>query len=124
MEKFFIAPRLEESPLVSLDPNSGILKVTGDILLDKEETKLFFSTTIDWLKSYASNPNTQSILILDLGYYNEYATESVINLINILQQIPNSSIQWLMDEDNEDQEEMGEYLSSLITVPFNFQYVT
>lgn len=124
MKKFYIEPQLEESPLVSFDPISGILKITGDILLDQEETKLFFAPAIDWLKNYAQKPNSHTVLVLDLGYYNEYATKSIINLINVLEQILKSSVQWLMDEDDEDQEEMGKYFASLITIPFIIQFST
>lgn len=124
MKKFYIEPQLEKSPLVSFNPTSGIFKIVGDILLNQEETKLFFAPVIDWLKNYIQKPNLQTVLVLDLGYYNEQATNSIIRLINVLGQISSSSIQWLMDEDDEDQEEMGKYLASLITIPLTIQFST
>src|ERR1035437_9399454 len=115
-----IAPT-KNTPEVVLNPD-GFIKIIGRSM---NANVIEFSKQIeDWIDSYICNPADLTCVDFYMEYLN---TNNLIFYISLLKKIETVRLKnkkfmvnWYYDEGDEDILEKGEYISSVVEVPFNF----
>jgi hypothetical protein len=115
-----IAPT-KNTPEVVLNPD-GFIKIIGRSM---NANVIEFSKQIeDWIDSYICNPADLTCVDFHLEYLSTNNQKFYITLINKIKPIKLKNkkyiINWYYDEGDEDILEKGEYISSVVEVPFNF----
>jgi hypothetical protein len=109
-------------PYVSLDPKTGIMEISG--ISRPEDIFKFFNPITNWLYEYANKPNSKTVLMLKLMYFNSGTAHVILKIINLMNTLYNNGykieIHWYYAEDDEESLEAGEDYASLVDVPFTF----
>jgi len=109
----------EDTPKIILDKANGIFEISGRSL--PEDSAEFYQPIIDWLDSYAGEPNDSTNFVFKLEYFNTASSKLILDVLSKLEDISNISVDWYFHEDDEDMEEAGEEFSELVEVPFEFK---
>lgn len=109
----------EQTPQVILDKEKNIFEFSGRSLTDKASE--FYKPVMAWMTKYAESPNPKTELMFNMEYMNTASSKVLFDLFAILQGIDGGKIIWCFQEDDEDMEETGEELSSLVKVPFEMR---
>lgn len=106
-------------PEVILNQEKGIFTIRGKSI--PEDSNSFYSPIFKWFDQYFENPNKETILFLQLEYYNSSSARSIANLIKIFDDKYNSGynvkVIWSYNPDDEAMKESGEDFSLLFSVP-------
>lgn len=109
------------SPEVILDP-AGFIRFKGRSIL--EDSASFYEPVIDWLDNYVSSPATQTVVDIELEYFNSATAKFIITIIQLLSTVTfrnrKLKVNWYYEEGDEDILERGEYIASVLEVNFNF----
>ena len=114
------------SPKVDFNPTNGILKIIGRSI--PENPVKFYQPIEDWICEFI-NTNPKDILLnIHLDYLNTHSTECILILMKKLEAYYKSSnnnvkVFWNFDEDDEDMEALGEDLSSIAQIPFEYKEI-
>ena len=108
------------TPEIILNPD-GIIKISGRSM--SENLREFYKPIENWVDSYICNPADLTCIDFCLEYSS--GTNSII--FSILKKIKyirlknkKLIVNWYYEEGDEDIFEQGEYLSSVLDIPFNF----
>jgi len=109
------------TPRIKLDATSGLLIFFGRSI--PENPIKFYEPIEKWFKKYLQTNPSQIIFQIHLDYLNTHSTECVLILMKILESYYKSSkadvkIIWNFDEDDEDMDDLGKDLSTLVDIPF------
>ncbi len=119
MEKL-ILKETKHSPLVVLDPQTGVFELKGSSFLDNAHE--FYTPVIEWLKEYTKSPAPKTKILFDLNYINTSSQRMVFDLlkrVNIMFKAGSQlSIEWLYDENDYDLRDVGEDLLSFMDFPY------
>jgi len=115
-----IAPT-KSTPEVILDPDGGIIIRGRSMVANVIE----FSKQIeDWIDKYICNPADLTCVDFYLEYIDTNNFKIYISLLSKIESVKLKNkkyiINWYYDEGDEDIIEKGEYISSVVEVPFNF----
>ena len=121
-ENSYTAEQSNKTPLINFDAQSGIFELKGKSI--PENSIQFYIPLFNWLDNYIKNPAPQTILNIQLDYFNTSSAKCVVDLFKKLEQLSKNSkgeatINWLYDEQDEDMLEAGEDYKSIINIPFN-----
>jgi hypothetical protein len=109
------------TPEVLLDPK-GIVKIKGRAI-DETRTK-FSDQTMKWIDSYVLKPAATTKVTIALEYLNSFNSIFLASVLKKLSQVNQQSkklsIQWYIEEDDEDLLERGRYISSTFNLPIEF----
>ncbi len=95
----------------------GIIIVRGRII--PEDTADFFRRTfLQWTNLYIKPPASQTKIHITLEYTNSSATEELLNWMRLFEQVPNTTVFWHYDVDDEDMLEYGEDFMSILNLHF------
>jgi hypothetical protein len=115
-----ILKETKQSPLIILDPKSGVFELKGSSFLDNAHE--FYTPLIAWVKEYAKNPQPSTRILFELNYVNTSSQRMMFDLLKEVNLIFKSGhsvhIDWLYDEDDYDLKEVGEDLLSFMDFPF------
>jgi hypothetical protein len=80
----------------------------------------FYKPLMDWLEEYGKGPNANTVLNVQLEYFNTSSSKCILDLFKKLETISASSltVNWYYEEDDEDMLEAGEDYQAIIKVPF------
>ena len=80
----------------------------------------FYKPLIDWIGSYSQNSNADTVLNVQLEYFNTSSSKCILDVFKKLEAISGSnvSIKWHYEEDDEDMLEAGEDYEAIIDLPF------
>jgi len=109
----------ETSPSINFNKQKNQFNIEGRSLM--EDANKFYKPLQGWLTEYRKNPNPITVLNIRLDYLNTATSRQFFDLFKILEGIPDSKIVWQFSDEDEDMEEMGQELSELVTVPFEFK---
>jgi len=110
----------EDTPKIILDRNNGIFEISGRSL--PEDAAEFYSPILEWLDEYTGSPNSETVFIFKLEYFNTASSKLLLDILSKLENIADSTtILWYYHEDDEDMEEAGTEFSELVEVPFEFK---
>lgn len=106
---------------INLNPG-GVIGIKGRAM--DGDLNEFFRLTEDWIDSYLSNPAD----LTSIDFCLEYSSRSnsliffhwIRKITKVKQLNKRFIINWFYEEGDEDILEQGEYISSIVRVPFNF----
>jgi SiaC family regulatory phosphoprotein len=109
----------EETPKIILDKTNGIFEISGRSL--PEDVMEFYRPVLDWLASYGSGPNPETVFIFKLEYFNTASSKMILDVLSKLESVKGSKVLWYHYEDDEDMQEAGVEFSELVSLPFEFK---
>jgi len=109
-----------KTPKVDFQMDSGELLISG--ISVPENAVEFYTPVVDWLMSYATNPQHNTILSLKLTYLNTSSLQFLYDALKNVDKIaaPDSVIiNWYYVEDDDDMRETGEDFKDVTRSQFN-----
>lgn len=106
-------------PEVVLDKDKGTFRIKGKSI--PENSSQFYAPVFKWFEAYFENPNPETILYLQLDYYNSSSARAIANLIKLFDDKFSSGLNvkviWSFNPDDEAMKENGEDFSLLFSLP-------
>lgn len=110
-------------PEVILDKENSVFSVKGKSI--PEDSTEFYAPVFKWFEEYFASPNNETVLSLQLDYYNSSSARAVANLIKVFDDKFNQGINvkviWLYNPDDEAMKENGEDFSLLFSLPIEIK---
>ena len=115
-----------KTPTIKFDAEQGIIEIKGRSI--PENSIEFYKPLIDWLEKYSSKPKTDTIVNIQLEYFNTSSSKCILDVFKKLESINKGGqsqvvINWHYEEDDEDMLEAGEDYQAIINVPFKMVMV-
>ena len=115
-----------KTPEVMFNRENGMLRLKGRSI--PENSIEFYKPLIDWLEKYSSKPKTDTIVNIQLEYFNTSSSKCILDVFKKLESINKGGqsqviINWHYEEDDEDMSEAGEDYQAIINVPFKMVMV-
>jgi len=116
-----------KTPEILFDPSNKVFEIKGKSIPDNAEE--FYSDVLDWFDDYVANPIDDTVLKIDLEYFNISSSKRLLFLLyklneyklNELNDMNNGvKVQWLYNEMDEDMFEVGQDFAFMVKVPFDF----
>lgn len=121
METLFIKAT-DETPEVLLDCKKNIFIFCGRSL--PEDVTTFYTPILNWLDTYISNPNPETIVDFKLDYFNTASSKIILDILMKLEEIhlddKKLCIKWYFKDKDFDMKEAGEEYADLVDVPFEY----
>jgi len=109
-----------KTPTVDFNRSSGVLVIRGRSI--PENSIDFYKPLVEWIDSYAENPNDVTVLNMQLEYFNTSSSKCILDVFKKLEQINKNGqevqIQWHYEEEDEDMLEAGEDYDAIIDIDF------
>jgi hypothetical protein len=118
MESFYLEGS-EETPRINLNKEKGIFEISGRSI--PEDPATFYKPVFKWIEQYKLEANKSTSFIFKLEYFNTASAKIILDILYALEAIPNITVQWCFQEDDEDMEEAGEEFCELVQIPFEFK---
>jgi hypothetical protein len=111
----------KSTPEISLNPN-GMIRIKGRSMIGNI---LDFGRQVDdWIEKYLDNPADLTCVDFYLEYLNTNNLKFYISLLKKIETVKLKNkklmINWYYEEGDEDIIEKGEYISSVLDIPYNF----
>jgi hypothetical protein len=113
-----------KSPQVIFNPAEGRFTIAGkSVLMNVQE---FYGPLLNWMDEFLEQSDVKEIeFTFDLEYYNLASTKRFLFFLYKLKEIQNKGgslkVNWLYRNQDTDTLEMGEDLSQMLDLPFNFR---
>ncbi len=131
MEPLFIEGT-DLTPTISLDPVKGYFEIEG--YSRPEDVNEFYTPVVEWLRDYkekninnklkAGYESNELNFVFKLTYFNSASTKFITEVLFIIRDLNKNNkqinISWYYEEYDEDMLEVGEDLSAMIKIPFNY----
>ena len=129
MEKLVIEPTFN-SPSVILDPESSQFDFSGESR--PENVRKFYLPLLEWLDSFAKeqtemrkSARSSSLLVrFNFEYFNSTSAKYILDIFKALNVLNDLGIdilvKWLYEEDDEDMLEVGEEMSRMSKLDFEY----
>lgn len=115
-----------QTPLVNLDPSTGIMEIRGRSIPDDPEA--FWGVVLTWFDNYMANPNEETLVKIDLEYFNITSSKRILFLLYKLNELVDSGkkakVEWYYRQSDEDMYEVGQDYAFMVHVPFDFREYT
>ncbi|GHN02203.1 hypothetical protein WSM22_36920 [Cytophagales bacterium WSM2-2] len=111
--------KTDDTPEVQLDKANNTFVISGRSL--PEDSVEFYSPIFKWLEGYSKEANAATEFVFKLEYANTASSKMVQNMLTALEKIKGVKIVWYYYEEDEDMKDMGEELSELVNIPFDFR---
>lgn len=115
-----------QTPLVNLNPVTGIMEIRGRSIPDDPES--FWGAVLTWFDSYMANPNEETLVRIDLEYFNITSSKRILFLLYKLNELVDSGkkakVEWYYRQSDEDMYEVGQDYAFMVHVPFDFREYT
>ena len=131
MEKLIIESTLN-TPRVNLDPEKNLFEFSGESR--PENVRNFYIPILEWLENYAveaasqdkASKNVSREFHFNFEYFNSTSAKYILDLFKILSNLDADgiaiSVYWHYEEDDEDMLEVGNEMSRMSKIPF--EYIT
>lgn len=121
MENFSIFST-EESPMVFLDAENGLVEIQGRSL--PENVNAFYEPVMVWIKKYLDQHPPRTEINLRFDYLNSASSKKILEILSCFRihktQGAEVIINWFFKSDDEDMYEEGLDFSRMIQMEFNF----
>lgn len=115
-------PSTIKTPEVLFDPTNQVFEIKGKSIPDDAEE--FYSNILTWFEDYVANPVDNTVLKIDLEYFNISSSKRLLFLLYKLNELKAKNkvvrVQWLYNEEDEDMFEVGQDYAFMVKVPFDF----
>lgn len=112
-----------QTPLVHFDAKSGVMEIKGRSIPDQPDD--FWIPVLNWFESYLLNPCKNTVVKIDLEYFNISSSKRILFLLYKLNELVESGnevhVEWLYRESDEDMYEVGQDYAYMVKVPFVFK---
>lgn len=120
MERLEITPSLL-MPKIIFDKQKGIFSISGTSR--PEHPTQFYAPVLEWMKNYLTNPNSKTVLEINIEYFNTSTSKVFLDLFELLEEAANRGIEvhvnWYYVPDDEEMMEAGEELLELVSLPYS-----
>lgn len=120
--KLYYKESSEVTPLVSLNPDKGVLIIDGNCNLEEPES--FFNGISNWINKYSKNPYENTVLTINLASINISSSKFLLNIIYQLEKIHEKGndvkIRWVYNNDEDGNFELGNDYAEMVSLPFEF----
>jgi hypothetical protein len=120
MEELRILPT-KNTPEIILNP-FGSIKIKGRSI--HEDVTAFFAPMEVWITEYIIAPAEVTIVDMNLEYFNSASAKVLIHLLEKVTFVSLKNkkfiFNWYYEEGDDDILERGEYIASVLDIPFNF----
>jgi len=121
--KTYTVKRTYENPEVNLDPDTGILFFKGRSIPPYADE--FYDPILEWITEYSKNPQKQTIVKLQIEYYNTISQKYILDILKLLEDLYKKGckvkIHWqFIEEIAEDVKEEGEEFEKIVSLPFEY----
>lgn len=110
----------DKTPEIVLDFKSGDLSLTGRSII--KDIPDFYKILLDALDQYTDNPAPITIAHIQLDYFGELSSKSLMEVFRKLESIhrikSDVSINWYYSFEDKDMRETGEDFENLLNIPF------
>src|SRR5687767_955381 len=72
----------EDTPKIILDKKNGIMEISGRSL--PEDSTEFYKPVLDWIENYANDPNSSTVFVFKLEYFNTASSKLILDLLYAL----------------------------------------
>lgn len=129
MEKLIIEPTFN-SPSVILDPESSKFEFSGESR--PENVRKFYLPILEWLEKFADEQSGKSksdrisnlLIQFDFEYFNSTSAKYILDIFKALNVLSDMGIgilvKWFYEEDDEDMLEVGEEMSRMSKLEFEY----
>ena len=99
-------------------------KSAGELLIKgrsiPENSIEFYKPLIEWISNYSENPKENTLVNIQLEYFNTSSSKCILDVFRKLESISDSSVsvKWYYEEDDEDMLEAGEDYEAIIDLSF------
>ena len=99
-------------------------KSAGELLIKgrsiPENSIDFYKPLIEWISNYSENPKENTLVNIQLEYFNTSSSKCILDVFKKLESISASSVsvKWYYEEDDEDMLEAGEDYEAIIDLSF------
>lgn len=115
-----------QTPLVNLNPATGIMEIRGRSIPDDPEA--FWGAVLTWFDDYMTNPIEETLVRIDLEYFNITSSKRILFLLYKLNELVDSGkkakVEWYYRQSDEDMYEVGQDYAFMVHVPFDFREYT
>ena len=115
--------KTKNSPEIILDRDASIFKIAGRSIV--EDPKEFYSPVYNWLEEYIKNPLKETDFVFDLEYFNSSSARQIMQLIMLLEQIPETGnkvkVLWMYEEGDEMSKERGDEIKLVSKLDFEIK---
>ncbi|MCF8465162.1 MAG: DUF1987 domain-containing protein [Flavobacteriales bacterium] len=116
----------KETPHVTLDAVGNKFEITGRSF--PLNAKGFYLPILDWLESYAENPNAKTAFVFKLEYFNTPSSKSISDILKKLKEIKDAgnsvTVYWYYEEDDIDILDLGHVFARTVGMDFEFKEYT
>ncbi len=106
-----------KTPTVEFNSETGELLLKGRSI--PENSIEFYKPLIDWIENYSASAVSNTILNVQLEYFNTSSSKCLLDVFKKLERVSNPvTINWYYEEDDEDMLEAGEDYDAIIDIPF------
>jgi hypothetical protein len=109
-----------DTPKIYLDSSSGTFEIADRCF--PEDAIGFFSSTIEWIKSYVKEPNLSTHFNFKLEYFNTSSSKQIFKILLLLEELSKKNeviISWHYSKEDSDMRSSGERYSKLLQFHFN-----
>ncbi len=115
--------KTKNSPEIILNKDESIFKIAGRSIV--EDPKEFYSPIYNWLEEYVKKPLKETDFIFDLEYFNSSSARQIMELIMLLEKIPETGnkvkVSWLYEEGDEMSKERGDEIKLVSKLDFEIR---
>lgn len=109
-----------KTPSIKFDREAGILHIKGRSI--PENSIDFYKPLIEWIDEYALQPNGETVVHVQLEYFNTSSSKCILDVFKQLEKIKKAgkeiTVKWYYEADDEDMMEAGEDYDAIIDLDF------
>jgi hypothetical protein len=121
MSEHLKAEGTNDRPKIEFDKNAGTLLLQGRSL--PEDAFTFYKPFIEWLTNYAATPAANTVLTVDLEYFNTASAKQIFKVVSIVNEIGKkgkAAIKWHYDKGDRDMLASGQRFAKLCSMEFEY----
>lgn len=112
-----------KTPYILLNSESGKMIIQGRSIPDDAED--FWQPILQWFYAYATDPNSLTIFIFDMEYFNISSSKAILFLLHrmndLMEQGKEVKIEWRYSKGDDEMLETGNDYSCMVDIPFEFK---
>jgi hypothetical protein len=112
-----------QTPYIHFDGASGVMLIRGRSIPDQPDD--FWAPILNWFDSYLLNPCKNTVIKIDLEYFNISSSKRILFLLYKLNELVETGnevkVKWLYRDTDEDMYEVGQDYAYMVKVPFEFK---
>lgn len=121
MDPLKIEPTID-TPSIVLDKTRSIFEITGKSY--PEDTKEFYGSVLAWMDLYTADPNTETVFVFKLKYFNSSSYKPLFDILGKLERIKKKNkrvhVEWHYKNGDTDMLESGEEFASMVDLEFSY----